>query len=112
MDTISYAHARTMLDAGQKLFAEIMAFRIQRSQKAVVQSPAARETDAFTDPEIIRTGLSQGYAHIDVAGDHLVAFTQNADGASSDIRAVGLREMRTRNRSPCCLVSRPGDRRS
>jgi len=76
MDTISYSFARSMLDAIPKLHDAIVAFRKDQSRSVFADSPATRETNAFPDPEIIRTGLSQGYAHIDVAGDHLIAFTR------------------------------------
>ncbi len=76
MDIIDYATARRLLAAIPPLHDAVAAFFNDHLGRPFPLAPMAAEIAACRDPEIIRTAYSQGSILVEVAADHLVAFSK------------------------------------
>jgi hypothetical protein len=72
----TYEMAKSMLDAIPALHDEVGAYCNTHLGKPFPNAPAVAEMVAFRDPEIIGTAYSQGSILVEVAVDHLMAFTK------------------------------------
>lgn len=76
MDIIDYAMARRLLAAIPHLHDAVATFSNDHISRTFPAAPMAAEIDAFRDQEIIRTAYSQGSILVEVAADHLIAFSK------------------------------------
>lgn len=80
MEIIDYEMARAMLDAIPALHDHVAAYLNDHLGKPFPNAPAMAEIASFHDPEIIRTAYSQGSMLVEVAADHLMAFSKTLSG--------------------------------
>jgi len=76
MEIIDYEMARSMLDAIPSLHDAIASFFNDHLGKSFPHAPAVAEIAAFPYPNITRNAYSQGAVLVDVAADHLMAFSK------------------------------------